>query len=208
MKILIHAAAWALMLATAATAGAQPRRDRDRDRDRDDVSLFDRRDFQGYIGALNDDTRNFDRHGLNDRVASIIVRRGRWEFCTDANYRGDCRVYGPGEYRSLPGGHDDAYSSARQAASRKGPSRGRGGPSITLYDSPSFGGRSLHLEDSAHNLELLRFNDRVESVIVERGRWRLCSDANGAGRCRDFGPGEYPSLTPDLRSKLSSVRRH
>src|SRR5690606_2954010 len=118
MKILIHAAAWALVLATAATAGAQQRRDRDRDRDRDDVSLFDRRDFQGYIGALNDDTRNFDRHGLNDRVASIIVRRGRWEFCTDANYRGDCRVYGPGEYRSLPGGHDDAYSSARQAASR------------------------------------------------------------------------------------------
>jgi hypothetical protein len=199
----------------AATFAAAQGRDRDRDgrddrRDRGDVSLFERQDFRGYIGSLDDDdddeVRNFERRGFNDRIGSLIVRRGRWEFCTDAGFRGNCRTYGRGEYRALGPGHNNEYSSARRV-SRGGKGGGGKGrePRITLYDSTEFRGRTLRLEETARNLEALGFNDRVESVVVERGTWRLCSDANGGGRCRDFGPGRYSVLPSDLRSKLSSV---
>lgn len=193
-----------LAAALAAPAQAQPR-DRD-DRDRGDVTLFDRQDFRGYLGSLDGPTPNFERHGFNDRAASIIVRRGRWEFCTDARYRGNCRVYGPGEHRTLHPGHDDAYSSARPV-SRPGRGRGRDrGPAITLFDSANFSGRSMRVEGTLPNLEVVGFNDRAESVVVHEGRWRLCSDAHGGGRCRDFGPGRYAVLPPELRSRLSSLR--
>jgi hypothetical protein len=216
MNRTIRIAVLAACLAASSHAVAQGRdRDRDRDgrddrRDRGDVSLYERQDFRGYLGSLDDDdddeVRNFERRGFNDRIGSIVVRRGRWEFCTDAGFRGNCRIYGPGEYRALGAGHNDAYSSARRVTR---PGKGGGGkgrhPRITLYDSTEFRGRSLSLEETARNLEPLGFNDRVESVVVERGTWRLCSDANGGGRCRDFGPGRYPVLSSDLRSKLSSA---
>ena len=205
MNQVIRTSIAAAALAAAATAAAQPT-DLGR-RGQGDVSLFDRRDFQGYLGSLDGTTRNFGPLGYNDRVASIIVRRGRWEFCTDAGFRGNCRTYGPGEYRSLAPGHDDAYSSARRAGGPDRPAERPGrGPRITLFDSRNFQGRSLQLEDTAPNLEALGFNDRVESVVVHRGQWRLCSDAHGAGRCRTYGPGRYPDLPGDLRSRLSSVR--
>lgn len=214
MKPLVRIAVLAACLVASTYAAAQGR-DRDRNgrddrRDRGDVSLFERRDFRGYLGSLDDDeddeVRNFERRGFNDRIGSLVVRRGRWQFCTDAGFRGNCRTYGPGEYRSLGDGHDNAYSSARRVAR---PGKGGGGkgrePRITLYDSTEFRGRALSLDETARNLEPLGFNDRVESVIVERGAWRLCSDAHGAGRCRDFAPGRYPVLPSELRSKLSSV---
>ncbi|HRE14751.1 MAG TPA: beta/gamma crystallin-related protein, partial [Usitatibacteraceae bacterium] len=55
------------------------------------------------------------------------------------------------------------------------------------------------------NLERLGFNDKAESVIVEGGTWRLCSDSRGEGACREFRPGQYPVLTGELRNRVSSA---
>jgi len=173
-----------------------------------DVAIYDGRDFRGYLATLTAPTRDFDPLGFNDRVASMVVRRGLWEFCTDGDYRGNCRVYGPGEYASLPGGQDDSYSSARPVQSTAGdrhPNRPPGRSSIILFDRGDFGGRSVTLDHTAEDLARIGFNDRVDSMVVESGRWRLCSDARGGGTCRDFGPGRYRALPPDLRSRLSSV---
>lgn len=175
-----------------------------------DVVVFDARDFRGYLATLTVPTRNFGPLGFNDRVASMVVRRGLWEFCTDSEYRGNCRVYGPGEYPSLSGGQDDAYSSARPVQSSRGernPVGRRGRASIILFDHGAFAGRSITLDGPAEDLERFGFNDRVNSVIVEAGRWRLCSDAQGRGACREFGPGRYPALPRELGSRLSSVYR-
>jgi hypothetical protein len=35
-------------------------------------------------------------------------------FCTDANFRGDCRTFGPGDYPNLPGGMENRISSGRR----------------------------------------------------------------------------------------------
>jgi hypothetical protein len=169
---------------------------------RGDVVLYDRRNFDGVLRALDGPTPNFEPLGMNDRVSSIVVRRGPWEFCTDANYRGTCHVYGPGEYAVLPSGQGNAYSSARPVQSIPPPP---GRARIRLYDGADFSGRALWLDQTTPNLEHTGFNDRVNSIIVESGRWRLCTDANGRGACRELGPGRYPILPHELRSRISSV---
>ena len=52
--------------------------------------------------------------GFNDRTASIRVERGYWIFCTDANFAGDCRTLGPGDYPALPYGLVNRISSLRR----------------------------------------------------------------------------------------------
>jgi len=39
---------------------------------------------------------------------------GYWRFCTDANFQGNCRTFGPGEYPSLPGDIANRISSGRR----------------------------------------------------------------------------------------------
>jgi hypothetical protein len=185
---------------------------------RGDVSLFDARDFRGFLATLSDPARDFQRMGINDRVASIIVNRGTWEFCTDAQFRGACHVYGPGEYGALPSGQDDAYSSARPVAPGVGrvsaAPPGKGPPDrwsasrarIALFEGPEFQGRSIWLDGAIANLELVDFNDRARSVVVEGGTWRLCSDAGGEGECHELAPGRYPAIPRGLQGRLSSAR--
>ena len=60
--------------------------------------------------------------------------------------------------------------------------------------------------DGAGNLDGL-FNGRASSLLVDRGYWIFCSDANFGGECRTFGPGEYPVLPRELDNRISSGRR-
>lgn len=202
-----------------------------------EVVVYDRQNFSNQLRTLREATPNFDPLGFNDAVASLVVRRGTWQFCTDAYYRGECVTYGPGRYPSLPG-KDDRFSSARpvqggwggggnggwggsggnwgnnQGGGNWGGGGGGGGwnngndygsPRIRLFEHGNFGGRSVWLERTTTNFDRMGFNDRAESVIVEGGSWRLCSDANGRGECETFGPGQYPSLPRGLASKVSSA---
>lgn len=59
---------------------------------------------------------NLDRTGFNDRARSLRVESGYWLFCTDSNFQGDCRTYGPGDYPNLPGGQSSSISSGRQVS--------------------------------------------------------------------------------------------
>jgi hypothetical protein len=77
-----------------------------------DVQLFDGQGFHGFLANLDREAPNFQPMGFNDKVSSIIVRRGVWEFCTDAHFHGSCRTFPPGEYPEL-GRQGNKYSSAR-----------------------------------------------------------------------------------------------
>jgi len=46
---------------------------------------------------------NLGATGFNDRASSMRVERGYWMFCTDANFMGECRTFGPGDYPQLAG---------------------------------------------------------------------------------------------------------
>jgi hypothetical protein len=163
-----------------------------------EVILYSGQDFKGRSVTLHQDAANFERFNFNDKVSSLRVKHGTWELCTDSDYRGRCRVFEPGNYASL-GRENDAYSSARLV-------RGGGDkhPRIVLFDRENHSGRSVELDGMVDNFERIGFNDRAQSIVVERGTWRLCSNSEGHGACREFGPGRH-HLPPELRAKVSSA---
>jgi hypothetical protein len=79
--------------------------------------LYEGEGFRGRSFELQRDVaRNLDRTNFNDRAASLRVYSGYWIFCSDANFEGDCRTFGPGEYPSLPGNLNRRISSGRRIA--------------------------------------------------------------------------------------------
>lgn len=57
--------------------------------------------------------RDFSSTGFNDKASSLRVEGGQWLLCSRADFRGDCRSFGPGEYHHLPHELNNRVSSAR-----------------------------------------------------------------------------------------------
>jgi hypothetical protein len=188
------------LCALAATASAQ-------------LTLFEHDNFQGQRFDVRGAAENLGNTGFNDSASSARVRRGTWQVCDDAYFRGRCVTLQPGEYPSLGTmGMNDKVSSARELGSYgDAPQRGGnwgGGARAVLYDQPGFAGRRFVMNDDVvQNLGDTGFNDRASSLRIEGGYWMFCSDANFRGACRTFGPGEYPDLPGDLQNRVSSGRR-
>lgn len=83
------------------------------------ITFYEHEDFRGRPFAANRAVPNFIREGYNDRASSVIVERGPWEVCDDANFHGRCVVLRPGNYSSLAQfGLNDRVSSVRPANPR------------------------------------------------------------------------------------------
>ena len=89
-------------------------RPNDRGRSREArATLYERQNLSGRSYPLSSTMPNLDPTGFNDRASSLRVESGYWIFCSDADFRGECRTFGPGEYGSLPG-MNNAISSGRR----------------------------------------------------------------------------------------------
>ncbi|HET8876062.1 MAG TPA: beta/gamma crystallin-related protein [Casimicrobiaceae bacterium] len=93
----------------------------DRERRRDErrrgigAILYSNPDLRGERYIIEGEyMRNLGNTGFNDRAQSLQVERGYWIFCSDAEFQGTCRTFGPGEYRRLPRGLDNRISSGRR----------------------------------------------------------------------------------------------
>jgi hypothetical protein len=179
-----------------------------------ELTLFGRENFGGRRLAANDAIPNLANSGFNDRASSVIVRDGVWQLCDDAYFRGACVTLQPGRYPSLNAmGLGNRVSSVREVGGW-GPPPGQGGghwgggARAVLYSNPDFRGERYVIEgNTMPDLANTGFNDRAQSLRVERGYWIFCSDAGFQGTCRTFGPGSYPSLGGGLDNKVSSGRR-
>lgn len=80
------------------------------------VTLYEGRNFSGrsYTVELGSPIANLDGTGFNDRASSMRVPGGYWIFCSDANFGGECRTFGPGEHATLPAELDRTISSGRR----------------------------------------------------------------------------------------------
>ena len=79
--------------------------------------------------------------------------------------------------------------------------------SITFYEAPGFRGRAFTIDKEVRNFERFGFNDRASSVIVDRGRWEVCTDARFEGNCVVLRRGNYGSLQDmGLDNAISSAR--
>lgn len=76
------------------------------------VTLHERHDLSGRSVLLAEATANLRAQGFNDRARSIEVHGGRWELCSDADFSGQCRLYGPGVH-ALPDGLAGRLTSLR-----------------------------------------------------------------------------------------------
>jgi hypothetical protein len=83
---------------------------------------------------------------------------------------------------------------------------GGSGIEFELYEHDNYQGRKLTGRADIANLADLGFNDLVSSIVVNRGRWEVCTDAYYRGNCLTYGPGRYPGVG-GYNDKFSSVRR-
>jgi len=78
-----------------------------------EVILFEHDGFRGEARPLRGDEPDLVRLGFNDRVSSMRISRGTWEFCEHAYYQGKCWRYDY-DMASLPKKQNDRYSSVRR----------------------------------------------------------------------------------------------
>lgn len=210
--------------------------DRDRLNRRPAINLYSGPNFGGQSISLGADANNLREQGFNDMTISIVVLEGRWLLCSDANYGGQCRSYGPGRYpdlgygmagavssvRLLPGRYDerddnrynDRYDDRRDERYDNRPPGGWNNPPppspsrtpVELFSGSNFGGDRYEVAQDLSTFRSGGFNDRIQSLVIHEGQWEFCVDADFRGRCRVFGPGRYPFLG-ELSNQLSSMRR-
>lgn len=188
------------------------------------ITLFESPGMSGRSYSLTQNLSNFGSTGFNDRASSAVVNSGTWQLCSDADFGGSCNVFGPGRYNDLAG-VTGRVSSARMIADNGGGGGGGRPPGgggdwnggggggwggngrVVLYEGNNFQGRAYTVnQDVVRNFGSTNFNDRASSMRIERGYWMFCTDADFAGECRTFGPGDYPTLSW-LSNQISSGRR-
>jgi len=77
--------------------------------------LFEGPNLTGRSFAMNAEVAaNLGSTGFNDRASSVRVEGGYWIFCSDANFQGECRTFGPGDYPTLPWDLNNRISSGRR----------------------------------------------------------------------------------------------
>lgn len=167
-----------------------------------EATIYTHRDFRGDSMTLRNagDPYIID-NGIRD-VGSIVVHSGRWEFCARPDFRGPCEMLGPGRYSSLREDWSHPVASVREVG-WSGPAQA----AIELFPRPGFRGPAVALDRNVRNFQRHGINDQVSSLIVNEGRWELCSERRFEGHCRVFGPGEYRRLGPRLEDNVSSLRR-
>lgn len=203
---------WVMALCAAAMAGAQAQ----------DVELYDQPRFTGMRLTIGQDTPDLAPYGIGGRVASVVVKRGQWEFCTQPGFGGVCIAVGPGRYAELPPGFRGTLASVRNATgSMTGAQTGTTQPfpvpgapppvvaasneAITLYLNADYSGNKVAMSSANPRLSNLDFNDAALSVEIVRGRWQLCEHADYFGQCQVFGPGRH-QLSGKLARGVSSLR--
>ncbi len=197
-----------------------------------DVELYDQPQFAGVRLTLSNDTPNLSAYGIGGRVMSVVVRRGQWEFCTQAQFGGACITVGPGRYAELPGALRGTVMSMRLVGQPSGvrpfppvppappmappaplpppppvyPGRPpTDGDAVVLWERADFAGNRLGLSQANPRLSNQAFNDTATAVDIYRGRWQLCQHADYAGECVVLVPGRYV-LSGRLANGLTSLR--
>jgi len=79
------------------------------------ATLYEGPNLSGRAYPLDNVMANLSSSGFNDRATSLRVDSGYWVFCSDAEFRGECRTFGPGDYATLPG-LNNSISSGRWIA--------------------------------------------------------------------------------------------
>lgn len=131
------------------------------------IILYEHDDFKGRSIRGTDVVKNLRNSGFNDMASSIKVLTGTWEVCSDADFRGDCTVLEPGQYRSLSDmGINDRLSSLRRVGDGQRSSHG-GGTSSEYQRGYNDALRGRAFDDYRHPQD---YKDGYRAGEAARGR--------------------------------------
>ena len=68
---------------------------------RQGIVIYSQPNYSGKAVTLKGDAATLVPHGIQDQASSIKISGGRWEFCTQPNFAGDCVTLASGEYPTL-----------------------------------------------------------------------------------------------------------
>lgn len=186
-----------------------------------EITMFKQPHFTGQRLTLNGDATSLVGAGFQDQVSSVVVRSGRWQVCSQPDYKGDCVVLARGEYPQLAQNMNHRIESAREIGNLAGNDRVdrryveaeptpllgyRRGGSVELFPGPDFSGPSVWLDHSVAELNERLLARGVSSIVVHGGRWQACTRPGFEGRCEVLEPGSYGDLGR-LDNRVSSLRR-
>lgn len=78
---------------------------------------------------------------------------------------------------------------------------------LQLFKQPNFTGEALTLRSDTDDLTGAHFQDQVSSVVVQSGRWQVCTAPNFQGDCQVLEPGRYATLDQSLNHRIESARQ-
>lgn len=150
------------------------------------LRLFEHENFAGrtyeYMDAASD-------LGAGGQLAeSVRVGSGRWLLCAGADFSGDC-AWLSFDVRSLPHvGFTERIASLRpEAVPLLQRNWGAKGPpartAIAIFSDRNFRGDWVAYRDNIEDLEETAPQLSVNSLVVQRGVWKLCTGPSFQGRC-------------------------
>jgi CubicO group peptidase (beta-lactamase class C family) len=165
-----------------------------------EVLLYPEENFNGKPWRTSDDDRRLPE-GYSDRVSSIRIASGNWEFYEHYNFNGKALKLGPGEHPRLAGGWNTIISSLRCIE----PTLAHLGCEAIVYPEENFNGKPWRNTGDERKLPE-GYNDRVSSIQIASGNWEFYEHYNFNGKALKLGPGKYPRLEGGWNRIISSLR--
>ena len=102
-----------------------------------EIVLYGREGFDGRSITVQTRASDLRQQNFNDRASSAVVYGGRWEVCSDIQFRGSCVVLRPGRYPELQSlGIGDRISSTRPVSRQaRVPDDRYAAPGYPVYDA-------------------------------------------------------------------------
>ena len=182
------------------------------------ITIYKQPNFTGGERTIRETVPDLQGTGFNDQASSAVVKSGRWELCTQPDFKGDCMVLGPGEHARLDAKlfhRVESIREVRAAPIARGepygreayPPRDQRYSALEVYTEPAFRGRPLRFDRDDSYVERRRAEEGIASLVVNEGVWQVCSEADYRGRCRTFEPGRYPRMGRYENTPIGSLRR-
>jgi len=174
------------------------------------VILYEHINFRGkHKHVIDRDEPDLHKDGWGDRISSIQVLSGTWQFCQHVNYGGWSVNLGPGNYPWVEdfGIPNDNISSLRRISTGIGLINT---PGLIIYEHIDFKGDHKHIIDrDESSLHPDGWGDRLSSFQIISGRWRFFQHVDYSGWSNVLGPGNYRWVEQVgiSNDQISSIRR-
>jgi hypothetical protein len=159
--------------------------------------LFEHANFHGahkHVFGSEPNLNAADDNYFNDKVSSIIVLSGVWNFYRNSGYVGRySAALNPGAYAWV--GNVDIQNDDMSSLGPRDTSGVAKLPHVILFEHANLHGRHRHVFGAEPNLNAgddNYFNDKVSSLVVVSGEWAFYRNANYNGQyAATLGPGIY-----------------